>query len=268
MERWKVSLKETEEKLKDILSKEESFPILCAYRGSIAHGLYIPSDDPDSIDDIDFMSIFINPFSFYVGITGTPEQESQVHMVDEVDHCGYEIRKMFKLLARNNPNVMSLLWVPEDKIVIDTFAARELRWQRDMFSSKLCFHSFVGYANGQMKKMEATAGHGYRGEKRKELFHKFGYDCKNASHCIRLMRMCVEFLKEGRFNIDRTNIDRQELLDIKLGKWTKEAVKQHSVELYEDAKVAYERCDLPEQPDLEKINSLTMDIMGDHFGFK
>ena len=31
--------------------------ILMAYRGSIAHGMYTPSTDPDSIDDKDLMGV-------------------------------------------------------------------------------------------------------------------------------------------------------------------------------------------------------------------
>lgn len=33
--------------------------ILAAYRGSIAHNMYVPSSDPDSIDDIDFIGFVI-----------------------------------------------------------------------------------------------------------------------------------------------------------------------------------------------------------------
>lgn len=38
------------------------------YRGSIAHGMYVPSSDPTSIDDIDLMGMVIGPKSCYLGL--------------------------------------------------------------------------------------------------------------------------------------------------------------------------------------------------------
>ena len=35
--------------------------ILLGYRGSIAHGMYVPQEDPDSIDDKDVMGVFVAP---------------------------------------------------------------------------------------------------------------------------------------------------------------------------------------------------------------
>ena len=39
---------------------------LC-WRGSVAHGMYIPKSDPDSIDDKDVMGIYIGPLEHYLG---------------------------------------------------------------------------------------------------------------------------------------------------------------------------------------------------------
>ena len=41
--------------------------ILLGYRGSIAHGMYVPSSDPNSIDDKDIMGVFIAPVEHYLG---------------------------------------------------------------------------------------------------------------------------------------------------------------------------------------------------------
>jgi hypothetical protein len=42
--------------------------ILLGYRGSIAHNMYIPNTDPNSIDDIDLMGVFLAPENFYIGL--------------------------------------------------------------------------------------------------------------------------------------------------------------------------------------------------------
>ena len=39
---------------------------LC-WRGSVAHGMYVPKSDPDSIDDKDVMGIYIGPLEHYLG---------------------------------------------------------------------------------------------------------------------------------------------------------------------------------------------------------
>lgn len=46
------------------VKKAEDFGVLRlegleGFRGSQAHGTYIPSDDPNSIDDIDYMGIYV-----------------------------------------------------------------------------------------------------------------------------------------------------------------------------------------------------------------
>ena len=42
---------------------------------------------------------------------------------------------------------------------------------------------------------------GYMGDKRKRLVVELGYDAKNASHCVRLLRMCIEFLTTGEMTL-------------------------------------------------------------------
>jgi hypothetical protein len=39
---------------------------LC-WRGSVAHGMYVPKSDPDSIDDKDVMGVYIAPIEHYLG---------------------------------------------------------------------------------------------------------------------------------------------------------------------------------------------------------
>jgi hypothetical protein len=41
--------------------------ILLGYRGSIAHNMYVPQPDPNSIDDKDLMGVFVAPVEHYLG---------------------------------------------------------------------------------------------------------------------------------------------------------------------------------------------------------
>jgi predicted nucleotidyltransferase len=67
---------------------------LC-WRGSVAHGMYVPKNDPDSIDDKDVMGIYIGPLEHYLGF-GRKEVYEQWE--GEWDCVFYELKKFVGLL--------------------------------------------------------------------------------------------------------------------------------------------------------------------------
>ena len=232
--------------------------ILLGYRGSIAHGMYVPKENPDSIDDKDLLGVCVPPRRFYFGL-GHFEQKEKFYK--EWDSVIYEARKFTRLLLNQNPNVMSLLWLdkrhylhvsPEGQLLLD---------KRSLFISRKAYHSFTGYAYSQLKRMTHFAFNGYMGDKRKQLVEKFGYDTKNAAHLIRLLRMGIEYLNEGVLYVDRGVVgDAPMLLSIKMGEWKLEQVKEEAERLFKRAEEAYDRCKLP-QIDTEAIDNLTVQIV-------
>lgn len=66
---------------------------------------------------------------------------------------------------------------------------------------------------------------------------KFGYDTKNAAHLVRLLRMGMEFLKDGELEV--TRLDARQLLEIKRGEWTLERVKAEADHGFKMAEQAY-----------------------------
>lgn len=243
--------------------KKELFPenlILLGYRGSIAHNMYVPNTDIDSIDDVDLMGVYMAPVDHYIGIKKSKEVHER--FIDKWDVVNYEFLKFVNLLTKLNPNVLSLLWLKENHYIERTIYGQRLIKERDLFVSKLAFHSFTGYAYSQLKKMEATKFEGYMGKKRKELVQKFGYDCKNAAHCIRLLRMGMEFLSEGKLNVFRD--DAPYFLEIKRGLWNLEDVKSEAKRLFNLTDEAYIRSSLPAEPNYDKINIMVKDILYDY----
>jgi len=243
----------TQKESKQILP-ERTF--LLGYVGSTAHGTKIPKTDPNAIDDIDIMGVAIADENVYLGLQKFEQKEVKYK---EWDSVVYEVKKFFSLLLKQNPNVLGLLWLrPEDYIYKD-FIGQMMIEYRNMFISKQAYHSFVGYAHGQLHRMEHLACKGYMGAKRKELVEKFGYDCKNAAHLIRLLRMGIEFLQDGELHVYRKDAD--ELKEIKSGKWTLEKVKHEADLLLIEAKMAYDRSSLPEEPDFKKAEEFLMFIL-------
>lgn len=242
------------ENLINKLYSEERIPsgtFLLGYMGSHSHGTYIPKTDPNSIDDIDLMGICVPPIECYIGLQ---EFEQKIHQEDEWDIVTYEARKYFRLLLKSNPNVMGLLWLREQDYVYRSPIAKELIERRDIFSSKNIYNSFTGYAYSQFHRMSHYKFEGYMGAKRKELVDRYGYDCKNAAHLIRLLRMGNEFLRTGILNVFRE--DAEELKQIKLGIWSLEKVKDEARKLFGESEQALHESKLPDQPNIIEAEKL------------
>lgn len=311
--------------LEQVLTPEQQKQLLpegllfLGYRGSIAHDMYVPKNDPNSIDDKDLMGVFVAPPAHYTGFGRADIKEA---FIGEWDVVSYEIKKFIGLLLKCNPNVLSLLWLPEKHVLYEHPLGRLLRDNKSIFVSKVAYHSFTGYASAQFKRMThfnedaqkemasletllreyhldpnelhltqeerdtviekgAEKGKhlgdvadyynglrrryyagGYMGAKRKELVKKVGYDAKNAAHLIRLLRMGIEFLKDGKMQVARA--DAQELLTIKRGEWPLERVQTEAERLFQLSREAYAASPLPESPDKAAAETLCMQIIHDY----
>ena len=233
--------------------------ILSAYRGSIAHGMYVPASSPTSIDDRDLMAVCVPSREHYLGLTEYGSRGTVEIKHGAWDIVIYEVRKMVRMLLEGNPNVLSLLWVDPKYYLTVTAAGQLLLRSRRLFVGRHAYHSFAGYAESQFKRMTHLAFQGYMGEKRKRLVEQFGYDTKNAAHLIRLLRMCIEFLADGELRVTRP--DAAELLAIKQGQWTLKRVQEEANRLFAQAKRAYQRSTLPEAPQHERVNKLCVQMI-------
>lgn len=230
--------------------------ILLGYVGSIAHGTHVPSIDPNSIDDKDIMGVCVGPVNSYFGLARFEQKEKKE---GEWDSVVYEIRKYFKLLLQQNPNVLGLLWLNEANYIHISDSGRLILDNKKIFVSKHAYHSFVGYAHGQLHRMTHNACEGYMGAKRKALVEKHGYDTKNAAHLIRLLRMGIEYLTDGTLRVFRE--DAHELKAIKRGEWGLDKVKAEADRLFALAQEAYIRSSLPSEPDYQRAEELLIHIL-------
>lgn len=237
------------------------FCILHGYRGSIAHGMYEPNTEPGSIDDKDTMAVCVPSRDHYLGLKEFGSRGTREVVDDPWDIVIYEARKMIGLLAQGNPNVLSLLWLSPNLYIKIADAGQILLDNRDAFVGRHVYKPFVGYATQQLYKMEHHGYHGYMGEKRKALVDKHGYDTKNAAHLVRLLRMGIEFLRDGELNVDRGGYDAQELLAIKHGEWTLDRVKDEAERLFRRAEEVMDRSKLPARPDWERVNKLCVAVV-------
>lgn len=244
------------------LSEEENSSIipentiLLGYAGSIAHNTHIPPEDPNGIDDKDVIGICIAPINCYLGLQN---MEQKISQYKEYDVVVYEIRKIFRLLLKGNPNVLGLLYLQPNHYIHVEDTGRLILDNRDIFLGKHVYHSFIGYAHGQFKRMAHITKEGYMGEKRKYLVEKYHYDTKCAAHLIRLLRMGIEYLVDGELHVFREDSD--ELKSIKKGEWPLSRVEEEAGRLFTLAQEAYVRSTLPAKPDYHKAEEILIEIL-------
>jgi len=237
--------------------------LLVARRGSESHNTYIKPTDPNSVDDRDIYAVACPPRRYYTGLSRWEHAESIKTAEDGTvwDVCVDEVKKFCGLLTKCNPNVLSALWCrPQEQLYVNPLFQPLLDKRHLFLSKQYAFEAFGGYARAQANKMKLNAYNGIMGAKRKALVDKYGYDCKNAAHCIRLMHMGIELLRDGVVNVWRT-WDRDMILEIKTGRWPIEKVQEMFAQLENDLIAARAVSLLPEVLDHDAVDKLVSDVV-------
>jgi len=119
--------------------KQQNLILLEVVSGSRAYGL----DTSES--DTDMRGVFILPQDLYFGFSPIEQVNSERN-----DHSYYELSKYLKLLAKNNPSSIELLFAPSDTIVFQHPLLSRIK--PEIILSRLCRDSFTGYAISQVKR--------------------------------------------------------------------------------------------------------------------
>ena len=110
--------------------------------GSRAYGTGVTSSDED------IRGLFAVPAARYLDLTSPADQLSD----DRGNVVYYSLRRFIELLTRANPNILELLFMPDDCILKSSPEFHMLGAQRDAFISKQCAETHAGYAMAQIKK--------------------------------------------------------------------------------------------------------------------
>lgn len=229
--------------------------IVAAFVGSQSHGTWIPKED-DGVDDVDIMGVVLPPVDRIIGLDGW---DHWVQIIDELDVNFFALRKTVSLWLKSNPNVLGLLWMRDEDIIMRSPEFDAFRDIREAFICKQVADAFGGYAFSQLRQIQRNRHEGYMGTRRKELVEQFGYDIKHAAHLVRLLRMAIEFMRDGVINVYRTN-DAEELKAIKRGEWTLERVQMSAADMFADLDELKSKSRLPDKPDRKPVNDLLIDI--------
>jgi len=100
----------------------------------------------------------------------------------------------------------------------------------------------------------------HRNPARAALEAAHGYDTKHAMHLVRLCRMAVEILEEGRVRVRRDH-DREELLAVRDGRWSYDELIAQAEALKARIADAKEASTLPDEPDADALAALCVELI-------
>ncbi len=121
--------------------KEKDLIIFEAMMGSHAYGTALPTSDED------IRGVFVQPLDDILKY-GYIEQVSD--KLNDITY--YELRRFIILAAQNNPNIIEILFAPQDCIQKETMEWALVKSKAKQFLTKRCKHTFGGYAVQQIKK--------------------------------------------------------------------------------------------------------------------
>lgn len=126
------------------IKEAKSNSILKCITGSRAYGTNNENSDWDT------RGIFIaHPENIITPYDNIEQIQSEFE-----DTLYYEFKKFMSLIVDQNPNILELLWVNQDKIISQTNTYRLLRDHRDDLLSQKCAFTFSGYAMSQLKRIK------------------------------------------------------------------------------------------------------------------
>ncbi|WP_328679529.1 nucleotidyltransferase domain-containing protein [Streptomyces sp. NBC_00322] len=203
--------------------------------GSRAFGLATEGSDTD------LRGVFLAPTPLFWRFDKPPS-----HVEGPADEqFGWELERFCELALRANPNVLECLHSPLVEHIDDT--GRELLALRGAFLSRQAHQTFVRYAIGQRKKLEADVRQ--HGAPR----------WKHAMHLLRLLGSCRDLLRTGELVID-VGDERNALLAVKRGEVAWPRVESWITRLADEASAAAPGSPLPPEPDRARVEDFLVRV--------
>lgn len=237
--------------------------------------------------DHDEMGIFIEHPESTIGLkkrehwdrkveAGEAEQKT---LSDETDLIVYSLRKWGGMALGGNPTVILPLFAPEDSLIYTTSFGKELRENRNWFSSKKAGRAFLGYMEQQRRRLTGEKGRAGRVRDRGECTRCEGKgvvgrsvkcpDCgglgalpdwKYAMHLVRLGWQGKEFLETGALTLPIPGLTGAHLREIRAGAIPILDVFGEAESLEEDLKALLrDKSPLPEEPNAADFEEWMID---------
>ncbi|MEN8653137.1 nucleotidyltransferase domain-containing protein [Streptomyces sp. 21So2-11] len=196
--------------------------------GSRAFGLATEASDTDH------RGVFLAPTPLFWRFDKPP-----THVDGPADEqFSWELERFCELALRANPNILECLHSPLVERIDAT--GEELLALRGAFLSRQAHRTFVGYAAGQRKKLDADV-------------RQYGAPrWKHAMHLLRLLGSCRDLLRTGELTLD-VGDDRERLLAVRRGEVAWPEVERWMERAGTEADTAEPNSPLPQEPDRARV---------------
>jgi len=131
--------------VRDFVAKETIFMTLA---GSHMYGTNLPTSD------IDKRGVCVPPKNVVWGFANRFEQQE----FEGEDTTVFALQKFMELACGCNPNIIELLFAPEQSIQVAKPTWQRLQARRQEFLSAEAFKTFTGYADSQLKRIRTHKG--------------------------------------------------------------------------------------------------------------
>ncbi|MFB7916235.1 DNA polymerase beta superfamily protein [Streptomyces sp. NPDC056061] len=202
--------------------------IYACVMGSRAFGLATEDSDTDR------RGVFLAPTPLFWRFEKPP-----THVDGPADEqFSWELERFCELALRANPNVLECLHSPLVEHV--DAVGRELLSLRGAFLSRRAHLTFVRYASGQHRKLEADV-------------RQYGQPrWKHAMHLLRLLASGRDLLRTGELTID-VGAARDDLLAVRRGEIPWQEIARRMTRLAEENDAAVVSSPLPAEPDRARV---------------
>jgi predicted nucleotidyltransferase len=176
--------------------------------GSHAYGLATPESD------LDLRGVVVpNDLSYFFGLNFF---EQEIYK-DQEDHVAWNLQKFAKLAAAANTQMLEMLFSSEEHIItLHPLFNKYFLKNRDKFLTNKIYDVINGYAGSEYRKALGESSRDL-GAVRKEDINNFGYSCRNASHCVRLLYAATHALSTGVFPVMLPKDIRNTCMQLKRG---------------------------------------------------
>jgi predicted nucleotidyltransferase len=192
--------------------------ICLAYVGSRAYGFNTPKSD------IDVFGIYLPSELGLYGLDTKPDF-IRLPKQNNVEGMLHDIRKWFKLIKSQNPNILETLWLrDEDYLYTDGVYWPFLKARRREFLYQDLARAYSSYAYQQLQRLKQFNEKETKNVARVELFEKFGFDTKAASYVIKLLLTGIEAVTKGTITPRRPVAELELIKNIRAGMYRFEEI--------------------------------------------
>lgn len=209
--------------------------------GSTAYGLA----HKDS--DIDKKGIFAFDTKDLFGLNYRTMKDVVETHAPNPDNTWYEAAKWCNLALKCNPNILELLFLPDDLYTVRTDVGDMLiNIRKSFLSAPAVRNSYINYARSQLHQIE---NHGHFGSDMKKR------TAKHARHLVRLMMQGFQIYRTGDLTV---RINPKAAEEVKtIGDLAAEGDLSRLKAVYEGYKIAFDETfpEIPEEPDRTTVES-------------